>query len=264
MTSLLKKDNLSCTASYLKTSEREFLYYESISFPESPFCIIFSHGLMSNLNGKKAMHIEKHCFSKKYNFVKYDNFGHGKSSGEFIEQTITSWHRGLQIIIENFAKTKKVILVGSSMGGWISLLTATKMLRDNLAGLLLIAPAPDFTEDLFWKNLSEKEKLSLQNGDIINVKNNCSDDIEYLISYNLVNDGRKNLLLTKDFIKINCPTILIHGTKDTTVPPSISQKIAEKLTSEKVVLQYIKNSAHNLSNEYDLQIISNSLEMLVN
>lgn len=222
---------------------------------EKPY-IIFHHGLMSDMNGSKALWVEEYCKKHDYNFIRFDNFGHGKSSGEFKNQTITDWLEGLNLII-NKVQNEKIILVGSSMGAWIAMLAAMK--RD-IKAIVCISSAPDFTEELMWNKLTQQQKQLME-------ENNSYDfgdpDAEcghiYPININLIKDGRKHLLLGGEEIDIKCPVHLIHGSCDTDVPASISERVFKKINHGNVVLKLIKDGHHNLSREKDLAIIGNSI-----
>jgi uncharacterized protein len=244
-------------------NENRFLAYQKYNTTKkhSP-TIIFHHGLMSNMQGKKALWLERYCKSKEYNFVRFDNFGHGQSSGEFSEQTISDWEEGLNLIIDNLSVTS-VILVGSSMGVWITSLVCMKR-PEKIVGMVGISSAPDFSEELIWNKLTEEQKEKLQSEGIFNFRGsdpNCQD--VYRISFDLIKDGRNHLLLNKENIDIKCPVHLIHGMQDTDVPFSISERLSSKITHQQVVLKLIKDGDHRLSRQEDLEIISNSISEII-
>jgi uncharacterized protein len=244
-------------------SQERFIAYNKHynSKNKAPY-IVFSHGLMSNMHGSKALFIEEFCKKNNYNFIRFDNFGCGESSGDFISENISSWLDGLNLVIEKLTNGP-VILIGSSAGAWISLLKTINNDQNNIAGLICISAAPDFTEELIWQNLTSAEKAQLQRKKIIEVKgSNPNCDHSYPISYDLIIDGRKNLLL-KDEIKINCPVHLIHGMQDIDVPCSFTTRLAEKITSDQVVIKLIKDGDHRLARAQDLKILSNSIEEVI-
>ena len=222
--------------------------------------IIFLHGLMSNMEGTKAKYIEDYCKVKDYNFTKFDNFGHGKSSGEFTGETISSWLSGLELVLQEF-ESKAVTLIGSSMGAWISMLAAIKH-PAKVKNLICIAPAPDFTEDSIWKKLPPSKQQEMQRAGVLNVAGpHCGSG--YPISFNLIEDARSHLLLNLDSLKIDCPVHLIHGALDLDIPVNISSKLFDKITSSQIVLKIIKDAEHNLSRQSDLQIITNSIDEIL-
>ncbi|MFY9590282.1 alpha/beta hydrolase [Rickettsia endosymbiont of Halotydeus destructor] len=221
--------------------------------------VIFLHGLMSNMNGDKAVYLMDYCKKNNYNFIAFDNFGHGSASGKFIDQTIGSWLLGLEIILDKLIDDE-VILIGSSMGGWVALLAALKF-QSKIKALICLAPAPDFTEDI-WQNLSKDEQAEMQSIGMLEVSGrNCRD--KYPISHNLILEAKNHLLLTRDNIDINIPIHLIHGMLDEDVPYNLSVKLAEKIISKKIVIKLIKDGNHKLSRKEDLKIIVNSLEEII-
>jgi len=245
-------------------SKEKFLAYNKYKTRKrkAPF-IIFHHGLMSDMNGSKAMWLEDHCKRNNYNFIRFDNFGHGKSSGKFSNQTISSWQEGLNLVIDKLAK-QPVLLIGSSMGAWITLLTSIKRPND-IIGMVGISSAPDFSEELIWNKLTNIQKEKMKTDGICDVGGsdpNCKHI--YPISFNLIEDGRKYLLLNKDKIDIKCPVHLLHGKQDIDVPSSLSEKIFDKVTHNNVSLKLIKDGNHSLSREKDLQMICNSIDEIIN
>lgn len=223
--------------------------------------IIFLHGLMSNMEGVKACLIEDYCKVKDYNFTKFDNFGHGKSSGRFTSETISSWLYGLELVLQEF-QSDELTLIGSSMGAWVSMLAAIKY-PAKVKNLICIAPAPDFTEDSIWKKLPPSKQQEMQSASVLNVAGpHCGSG--YPISYKLIEDARNHLLLNLESIKISCPVHLIHGSLDLDIPASVSTQLFDKITSSQMVLKLIKDGEHNLSRQSDLQIIINSLEEILN
>lgn len=223
--------------------------------------VIFLHGLMSNMEGAKALHLEEYCKKRQYNFIRFDNFGHGESSGKFLNETIGSWLLGLEIVMDKLVDGP-AILVGSSMGGWISLLYGIKF-PEKLKGLIGIAPAPDFTETAIWQKLPPQLQKKMQNEEWLEVSGtDCGDS--YPIAYQLIKEARNHLLLNANSIPLDIPVHLIHGMRDADVPYNISLQIVEKLTSKNVILKLIKDGNHRLSRPIDLEIITNSIETIIN
>lgn len=248
----------------LYTNNKEkFLAYNKYKAEKkkAPF-IIFHHGLMSDMHGNKAMWLEDHCRRNDYNFIRFDNFGHGQSSGNFSDQTISSWQEGLNLIIDKLAK-QPVLLVGSSMGAWITLLASIKRPND-IIGMVGISSAPDFSEELIWNQLTNSQKQKMKTDGICDVNGsdpNCKHT--YPISFNLIQDGRKYLLLNKDKIDIKCPVHLLHGQQDVDVPYSISERIFVKIVHNNAALKLIKDGNHSLSREKDLNMICNSIDEII-
>jgi pimeloyl-ACP methyl ester carboxylesterase len=227
----------------------------------SPY-VIFLHGFMSNMDGVKAKYIENYCKNLNFNFLRFDNFGHGQSSGTFIDETIGSWLGGLQLVLEQLTDTP-AILVGSSMGGWLSLLAALKF-PSKIQSLICLAPAPDFTEESIWQKLPPFMQDEMQQKGWLNITNADYKSHTYIISHRLIAEARNHLLLTGDNINITCPIHLIHGSMDRDVAPSVSSRLFDKLASKNIVIKLIKDADHRLSRPCDLKIITNSLDELIN
>lgn len=246
---------------YLNNKEK-FIAYNKLTAKKkkAPF-IIFNHGLMSDMNGEKAVYLENFCKTKDYNFIRFDNFGCGQSSGIFVDQTISSWQEGLQAIINII--DGPIILIGSSLGAWIAFLVAMQN-QDKISGIVTIAAAFDCTEELIYDKLSIMQKQQLNQSGVCLVTGTGKDcSHHYPISLNLIKDGKKHLLLNQDIININCPVHLIHGCLDIDVPCHISKNAFKKIQTCKSVLKLIKDGDHRLSREQDLKAICNSIEEIM-
>lgn len=251
---------------YTNNNKRFIAYHKHISSKNKAPCIIFLHGLMSNMNSYKATATEKYCQEQGYSFIRFDNFGHGHSSGNFIDQKISDWLSGINLVIQELTKDP-VLLIGSSMGAWLSLITA-KLQPQKVIGVIALAAAVDFTKELIWNKFTKKEKDIIKKQGVYDVcSNNPECNESYPISYNLIKDSKKYLMLntvsTKN-IDINCPLYLIHGLQDLDVPYTISLRIARKVESPTVVVKLIKDANHRLAREEDLLILYNSIEELLN
>lgn len=218
--------------------------------------IIFLGGFNSNMNGTKALATASFAKENNLDFISFDYSGHGNSSGEFLEGSIDSWLEDTLLVIDKLAD-KPQILVGSSMGGWIMLLAA--MARpDKIKGLVGIAAAPDFTEDLIWNCLSAEQKDILATKKVVSFGNGYCDE-EYLISRNLIEGSRKHLLLDKE-IPLDLPIHLIHGMNDKDVPYETAIRIAKITNNENIKITLIKGAGHRLSNPDELEIIFRAIE----
>lgn len=245
-----------------KDGKNSIAYNKLIIGKSQAPCFIFSHGYMSDMSGTKALYIEEYCKKKSYNYIRFDNFGCGNSSGDFINQTISDWTKGLIMVVDALSNGP-VFLIGSSLGAWISFLTALELPK-KILGIISISAGFDFTEELIWQNLKPEDKETLQNEEIYYA---CGTHAEcttkYPIKMSLIKDGRKNLVLSGSKIDISCPVHLIHGMQDKDVPYTISTRASEKLVSSNVVLKLIKDGAHNLSRPSDLEIICHSIDEIV-
>ena len=221
--------------------------------------VVFLHGFKSDLEGDKPKSLYKFCKKNKIGFLALEYSGHGKSYGKFEEGTITSWTQDAKKIIINKLTNKKLILVGSSMGGWIGL-NLFRTFKNRIIGFVGIAPAPEFLDRLMWKKFSNKVKKQLirEKFYIFN-----HGGFEYNISYNLIKDGRKNKIFNKKFKNKIFLTIL-HGKKDDVVPVSISKKIMKIFKNAKKKLVIIKRGDHSLSNKNNLKKLNKEIFYIYN
>ena len=219
--------------------------------------IIFIHGLNSDMNGNKALTVERYARKNKLNFIRFDCRGHGKSEGKFEEFTMSDWRKDLLDIIDNVAKGPQ-ILIGSSMGGWLMMLAA-KARPKRIKGMIGLAAAPDFGKDLY-NSLNKKNKREITSKGITKYS---SYGFSYYLTKKFFIEAEKNRVLQKPFRFIK-PLILIHGLKDKVVNEDVPRKILKKVTGKNVNIIYLKESDHRLSSETDLKIIKQSIEYIKN
>ena len=220
--------------------------------------ILWCGGLKSTMDGSKATYLHNWAASKNYNFIRFDYFGHGESDGEFRDGTITKWAENIIMVIDELINND-VVLVGSSMGGWTSILAAISR-ADKVKGLFLIAPAPDFTHKLVWDQWTDKQKKDSLAGKSIFVSSEYGEDYEY--SSRLISDGKDNMVLDSK-INIEVPIRILQGMKDEVVPWHYSYKIIENVKSRNVSYTLIKNGDHSLSTPTDLERLSCELQSLI-
>ncbi|MCB2107784.1 MAG: alpha/beta hydrolase [Rhodobacteraceae bacterium] len=221
--------------------------------------VVFLHGLNSDRGGTKAMALEDHCRERGLAFVRFDMFGHGQSSGRFPDGGITRWTADTLAILDQVTQGPQ-ILIGSSMGGWVMLRAALER-RERIAGLMGIAAAPDFTEDLMWASFTADQRAAMSRQGYIDLPSDYADG-PYRISHHLIEDGRKNLLL-RAAIPLTCPIRLVHGQRDASVPWSTAQKIADSVAADDVEILYIKDGDHRLSRPQDLARLCETLDTLI-
>lgn len=245
---------------YLKTKigEHNIAYKNNFSkVKNAEITVVFLCGYMSDMEGSKSECLYEFCTNNDLGYFAFDYSGHGSSSGEIKDGKISRWSHEAIHMIETHVNTP-VVLVGSSMGGWISLLTALKV-KNKVNGVLNIAGAPDFTEDLMFEKFTEEDKKEIdEKGEVIVYRG----ENEYCISKDFIEDGRKNLLL-RESINIDCPVVLMHGAQDDIVPVETSMRVMEKLSSERVKVVIKKDSDHRMSSEEDLELLKKEVQELI-
>ena len=242
---------------FLKISPSKKIRYLINKYKKKPY-VVFLHGFMSDLEGQKPRKILKFCNSKKIGFLAMEYSGHGKSSGKFTKGNISKWTNEVRTVIKRVVKKNKFILVGSSMGSWISL-NQFKFFNNQILGFLGIGSAPEFLENLMWKKFNNKMKNEIKKNGIYNLKNG---NYEYPITYQLIKDGRKNKILNKK-IKNKIYVTMIHGKKDEVVPVSYSKKVLKVFKNANKKLVIIKNGDHSLSSKRNLDKITKELNNII-
>ena len=220
--------------------------------------IVFLHGFMSDLEGEKPRAFLNFAKENKISFLSLEYSGHGKSSGKFTNGNISKWSKETSILIKKYIKSNELILIGSSMGAWISL-KQFQIFKNQIKSFLGIGSAPEFLENLMWKKFTKKMKKEIFKKKIINLKHG---NYEYPITLQLIKDGRSNKVLGKTFSS-NITVTMIHGEKDEVVPVSYSRKVLKLFPNAKKKLKIIKNGDHSLSNKKSLNLILKELELLV-
>ncbi len=244
----------------IKLGKHNIAYKSNFSkLKNSDITIVFLCGYMSDMEGTKSLFLEEFCTQNNLRYLAFDYSGHGKSSGNLMHGSISEWTEESIEIIKQLAETS-IIPIGSSMGGWISLLVALKLKgKVKVKGIINIASAVDFTENLMWGALTDDQKVIIEKENKVTIGRGGYD---YCITKKLIEDGRENLLLNRE-IPIDVPVILLHGMRDDSVPVENSIKLAEKLSSKDVQVVISKDSDHRMSEEADLQLLGSSILKLL-
>lgn len=221
--------------------------------------IIFLTGYMSDMTGTKAIRLEHFCHARGLAYLRFDYFGHGASSGAFTDGTIGRWTADAIFVLDTLTEGPQ-ILVGSSLGGWIMLLTALRR-TDRIAAILGIASAPDFTEDLITQTLTDAQREILERDGVVPVYSPY-DPEPTPVTKLIIEEGRDHLLLRNE-IPLDCPVRLIHGMRDPDVPWQTSLRIAEKLRSKDVEIALVKEGEHRMSEPEDLERLCETLDSLL-
>ena len=224
----------------LKLSKSKKLRFIDNYFKKKLY-IVFLHGFMSDIEGKKPQKLLRFAKRNKLGFLALEYSGHGKSSGKFTDGNISKWTNDAKTGIKKIVKKNNFILVGSSMGSWISL-NLFKYFKKQILGFIGIGSAPEFLTRLMWNKFNNKIKSELTDKGKTFIK---SGKYEYPITHQLIKDGRKNKILNKK-IKLKIPVTMIHGSNDTTVPISLSRKVLKLFDNAKKKLLIIKNGDHSL------------------
>lgn len=211
--------------------------------------VVFLHGLRSDMTGGKAQAVRDFCQRRGQAFVRFDAQGHGQSSGRFEEGCIGLWASDAVAVLDVLTKGPQVI-VGSSMGGWLMLLAALQR-RDRVAGLMGLAAAPDFTEELVYAEMTDEQKREmLARGQV--AISDCEGEPSLPITRHLIEDGRQHLLMQAP-INLTCPVRLIHGQQDKSVPWQTSVRLADYLMGGDVEVTLVKSAGHRLSEPRDIE-----------
>jgi esterase/lipase len=213
---------------------------------------------MSDIEGEKPKTILQYAKKNNLGFLAIEYSGHGKSSGKFTDGNISKWSKDVQISIKRIVKKNNFILVGSSMGSWLSI-NQFSFFKKQIKGFLGIGSAPEFLEHLMWKKFTKKMKNETIKKGIYNLKHG---NYEYPITYQLIKDGRKNKVLEKK-ISSEIKVTMIHGNKDEVVPQKYSKQVLRIFTTAKKKFVKINNGDHSLSNKKGLKKIVLELNKIV-
>lgn len=219
--------------------------------------VMFLGGFKSDMEGTKALHLENYCKLKNQSFMRFDYSGHGVSEGQFENGTISIWAQDAQDMLD-MVINGPVVLVGSSMGGWISLLLALRN-RDRVSGVIGIAAAPDFTTWMRSK-LTNAQSLEMDNKGYIAIPNDYSDE-PYIITKALLDDGDRNLLLHGS-IDLDIPVHLIQGKQDADVPWEVAEQIQSCISTQSTEVIFVNDGDHRLSRPEDLEVIENNVKTI--
>ena len=241
---------------YLKLSKSKKIRYLKHMQKDSDY-IVFLHGFMSDLEGKKPKVFLNFAKKNKLGFIALEYSGHGKSTGKFTKGNISKWSRETYLLLKKTVKKNKIFFIGSSMGAWISL-NQFKFFKNQIKGFLGIGSAPEFLENLMWKKFTKKMKAETIKKGIYYLKHG---NYTYPITLQLLSDGRKNRVFNKK-IRSKIKVTMVHGQKDEVVPVSYSKKILKIFTNAKKKLVIVKNGDHSLSSNKGLKILKKEIKLI--
>jgi pimeloyl-ACP methyl ester carboxylesterase len=221
-------------------------------------------GYKSDMTGTKAENLADLARSTRRNLLRFDYSGHGKSDGLFVDGTISAWLEQATHMFLRHTENNRVI-VGSSMGGWLALLLARRLMREDplaarrIAGLVLIAPAVDMTRDLMWKNYDDDTRRMLIDTGVH--QQDSAYGAPHAITMKLIDDGSRHLMLEKG-LRLNCPVRILQGSVDQDVPPAHAVKVFETLEANDLTLTFLKGGDHRLSTAVQLRLIQETVLQL--
>ncbi len=243
-------ENTQDTPSFVTPQGRRIAYH--LSDGTGP-AVVFLGGFKSDMGGTKAVHLEKWARDAGRAFLRFDYSGHGESGEEFTDGAIGDWFEDACAAIGLLAG--KVVLVGSSMGGWISLLVARAM-PERVAGIVTIAAAPDFTEDSMWSGFSDAQKQELMAGQVA-LPSEYGEP--YIITRRLIEEGRDRLVL-RDPLPLPFPVRSLQGTADADVDMSVALRLLDHAQSPDMRLTLVDGADHRFSDDDCLDLIVSSVE----
>jgi pimeloyl-ACP methyl ester carboxylesterase len=227
--------------------------------------VFWLSGFNSDMRGTKAQALDAWAGEKHRACVRFDYSGHGESQGAFADGTISRWLEESLAVFDRFCQGPQIV-VGSSMGGWLALLLAREVAKrknepggPGLAGLVLIAPAPDFTEELMWKGFPANVRKEIETKGLWLRPSDYGDP--YPITRGLIEDGRKHLVLGSS-INVGCPVRILQGAQDADVPWQHAFALTSQLPSDDVVLTLIQDGDHRLSRPQDIARLIAAVEEL--
>ena len=224
--------------------------------------VVWLGGFRSDMRATKALALDAWAAERSRALIRFDYTGHGASGGRFEEATISTWLEDAATVLDRFAEAPPV-LVGSSMGGWIACLVAREYARLNMpapAGLVLIAPALDFTEVLIWQALPPAVREEITRNGVWRYASQYGPDPNP-ITLRLIEDGRRHLMLDAA-IEPRCPVHILQGMDDPDVPYGHALKLVERLTGSGTLLTLIKDGNHRLSRPQDIAVLLRAVETI--
>ena len=242
---------------YLKLSKTKKLRFID-NYSKKNLYIVFLHGFMSDIEGKKPQTLLRFAKKNKLGFLAMEYSGHGKSSGKFTKGNISLWTNDAKILIKKIVKKNNFILIGSSMGSWVGL-NQFVYFKNQIKGFIGIGSAPEFLTRLMWNKFNKKIKSELLIKGKTIIK---SGNYEYPITYQLIKDGKNNKVLNKK-IDSKIKVTMIHGKRDEVVPVNFSRLTLSIFKKAKKKLNIIRNGDHSLSNSKQLKIIIKELNYIV-
>lgn len=216
--------------------------------------LVFLGGLRSDMTGTKAVHLEAWARERGKAFLRFDYSGHGESSGRFEDGCIGDWAEDTAAVLDTLAE-ERVVLVGSSMGGWQALLAA-RARPERLVGLVTIAAAPDFTEDSMWAGFSPAQRTALMETGQVALPSEYGDDL--IVTRRMIEDGRNHLVL-REKLALPMPVRMLQGTADADVEMSVALRLLDHVEGPDLRLTLVKGADHRFSSPECLDLITKAV-----
>ncbi|MBR1606027.1 MAG: alpha/beta hydrolase [Alphaproteobacteria bacterium] len=244
------------THQFLRQFTTNFEYIKAKSTEINKFTVLYTHGLYSDPWGRKPDAVRDWCAKNNIDFFRYELAGHGSDAGNYENVDVNLWKAQILEIIDTMIEGD-IVVVGSSLGGWLSLIAA-EVRPDRVKAVLGLAAAPDFTVDLEDKYLTPEQNKTIQEQGRLEFTN---DDFTYVFTKKLMNTGRENQMLNRQ-IEINCPVHLIQGQKDASLDWRKALQISQAIQGNNVTIKLLKYSNHRLGEDSDLEAIASSLSTI--
>ena len=231
-----------------------FEHFNAEFTPNQKFTILYTHGFCSDPWGRKPEEIKKWCAKHHIPMYRYELAGHGSDSARFEETDINIWKAQILEIIDKYIQGD-IVVVGSSLGGWLSIIAAIER-PERIKGLVGLAAAPDFTVE-HMKYVTPKQRMEMEKFGKISYP---GQNITFTVTKRLIESGNQNLVLNKDILPVSCPIVLIQGMEDTSVDWHRALMIAQKATSQNVIVKLLKNIGHRLNDDEAIAEILSGLD----
>ncbi len=246
------------TPSFLASHHNQYIAYRThAGHPHQP-TVVFLGGFHSDMTGSKAVFLQQYCLKQHLHFLCFDYFGHGQSSGEFSMGSIGQWLDDSLLVIDRLTEGP-VVLVGSSMGGWLALLAARQR-PDRVVGVIGIAAALNFTEELMWAQMTAEQQTTIVSQGYL-MRPSAYDEQGYPITWKLIEEARAHQLSFP--LTFNFPIHLLQGMQDQDVPWQHAIRIIDQWQGAQAQLTLIKDGDHRLSRESDLTALKTAVEQML-
>jgi len=237
----------------LQLHNDNFITYKFIdNNSNKDFDIVYLHGFYGDMGGRKGSLLEKIAKDNELNLIKLNYLGHGSSSGKVTDFVLTDWLNNIKSVIDKLSN-KKILFIGSSMGGWLSYLTALQY-KNKLKGILTISTAIDFLTEVVAPQI---KKENLDKDIVCEIVNSDGSLSGNFITKKLLQDSKQYNLFKKDMVDIECPVRMIHGMNDSLIPFRIPIEFAKKLKTSDVKVMLIKDADHRFSSQSNMNDLGN-------